>query len=197
MSLKKITKRSPKQQENNVSFNKSIKDFHDTPAKLVLHAHKEMKLLRQKEARLKNDIKKAEKQLKADEKKVYTLTHAKTTTKSKNQKLKIAKRGVSETVKIHNGLLKNLKALSKEIETLDKKQSKLVGMRKHLAEFEKSWGKKPKNAKKVKATASKKTVKKEAPASFANTSEKSGFEENISSNVSDDIHTEDTSEFTS
>lgn len=159
MPRKKTAKRTTKRRmtKNTLAIMQKLeKDFLQAPAKLADQLNKEILSLKQKENKLKNVINKIKAQIKNSETRVQTATKFKNTSAGRKQ-LNIAKKAYSETVKTQTALSKQSQEITKLLDVITKKQTKLAALRKHLSQFEKEWAA---NSKKIKnkVTANPKTI---------------------------------------
>lgn len=160
MSRNKTAKRINKRQalNNLATLQKIEKDFLTTPVKLAGHLNKEIASLKQKESKLKKEITKNNAQIKNAETRIKLSTKSKTAT-GKRQ-LTSAKKVFKKIMKNHFGLNKQYHTLTKSLQQLIEKQTKLLALGKYLKQFDKEW---LKNSKKLPKTKPK--SKKQLPQS--------------------------------
>ena len=197
MSRKKTAKGTAKHQSNSLpAIQKVEKELIQIPYKLAAQLSKEIKSLKQKEAKLKNTIAKIKSQLSNAENRVKAAEKNKNKAAGKKQ-LSIAKKNLSEIKKAFSLLAKEQQETAKSLLTMTAEQAKLNALHKHLNQFEKEWAKQVKQAKaKVKVKVTKTKSKKRSNQSTLPSIKEEPRVETFDT-IEEDITTNETAEVTS
>jgi hypothetical protein len=166
------------------------KSFREIPAKIIAQTRKELSTIKQQEAKLKTEQKKAQAQ-----KKITKTKHMALTAKAKSKpspttkkQLVSAKQAFDKVSKTIAGIDANLAVVKKQVDTLSKKNAKFTALSKQISSFDKEWERKGKTPKKSKST---KPATKSTSAAKTRKQKVSEPETEFSSTLRDLINTPD------